>query len=331
MISEDKLHSKDYPIALNAAFKIKLALLAFAFIPIATAMIGISIASLSVMLGGLTFAILAIPLWIYLIRRLRSQKLRLGKDGIRFVRVFGRKEIHIPWESIIKFHISPGNFGVVTDHPMDCPVSRQLARSNRMQLSKASERPDDPSVIMAQQRWVPFGSFVDWFWHGDLLTRLREFSPSLAQESEWQIGRYPEIRTGRGRWIMAFSVFAILFVAIFGTLWIIAQLLSVPGQTVDPLTIIIGRLASLTFALFLVLLVPTLGYYAVLSGISASQSLKDHDTGEAFFSLILMMAQAGFAVWIAVGLVNGNSNRRSNSGPESNPNMPSQTTVAPGK
>ncbi len=296
---------------MNAAFKLKIALVAFAIIPIAIAMIGVSISSLLIVLVGIVLGLLAIPIFIYLIRSLRIQKLRVSRDGLRFIRVFGRQDLEVPWQSIVKIHIGRGDFGVVTDKPIDINVTRQLARSNRMQLAKAAETPFAPSVLMAQQRWLPFGSFVDWFWHGDLLKYIREFSPGLAQECELQIGSHPEIRSGRGRWILALSVFATLALLLLGALWIIAQLLTVPGQTVNPLVIIVSRLATLSFGLFLIFLVPTLAFYAFLSGMSALQSLKEHDTGEAFTSLVLMMAQAGFALWITVSLVNSFRTNRS--------------------
>jgi hypothetical protein len=327
MNSESAAQTKEYSIAVNSAFKLKVALIAFAIIPITIAMIGISISSLLIILFGLLMAILEIPILVYLFRRLRVQKLQVSKNGLRFIRVFGRQDLDVPWHSIVKIHIGSDDVGVVTDGPIDNPVIRQLARSNRLQLAKAKENPLAPTVLMAQQRWIPFGTFVDWFWHGDLLRYIRDFAPGLAQECELQIGSHPEVRSGRGRWILALAVFASLSLAIFGSLWVIAQLLTVPGQTVNPLVIIVGRLASLSFGLFLIFLVPTLAYYAVLSGSSALQSLKEHDTGEAFTALVLMLAQAGFALWISISLVSNFRTTRSTAGERPDPNIPAQTIV----
>ncbi len=292
-----------YPIARNASFKIKLANSVFVLVPLLPILVGAALGFGLVIVGGLVTALVMLPLFIWLRRELKRSKLEIGPSGMHFHGVLGKQPVHIPWESIVKIHVQPGKFGVVLDHPLDNPTTRQLAQANRIHLNKSDAKSSNkPQFIMAEQRWVPFDYFADWLWHGDMLTKLEQYSPHLASDCRASLAMYPNIGSSKSRWFLLIGVLFGLACFIAAGLWVASQI--VPSEKIAFwLQLAALSVAYLIFAIFLVSMVPVLAFFAVSSVRNAIDGFRSGDFGEGLFSTALAVAQAGFAGWIGLALV----------------------------
>ncbi len=287
-----------YGLAPNARFNVRLSLMALITLPLVLLLVGLLFGN-RILMGVVAFvAMIAAPLCISLIRQLSSTRLGIDPSGVFLVGPLGRDEVHLPWKAIERLHLSPGQSGIVLREPLDNPVTLSLARANRVQFSDKPNADNVFGELAIQQRWVPFEAFSGWLEQGELLDEFRKFSPTLAANFEQAAPQLAASRKRRRRIYLACLWGVAIFFLIALIVFFISQIqFTSAGQSLT-FTDVLAVLPSITFGLFILVMIPLLLYYAWVNSAAAIREFKNQDQGAALTCLGIAAVQAGFAIWI---------------------------------
>jgi hypothetical protein len=295
--------TKIYPIAANACFKIKLAIAVATIVLVFSLLVGFFLGNSWILIGCFIGALVMSSLLIFLFRQWKRSKLEVAPTGLIIHGALGPQPARFPWQSIVEVHIQPSKFGIILDQPFDNPVMRQIAQVNRFHLNLENSSKNRAHLAMAEQRWVPFGQFADWLWQSDLIDAIAPFSPQVAESCRAALEEYPNIGSTRSRWILLFG--GIFGLACFSAAGLWGASLIVPSdKTSFWLQVTAFKVGYSIFAAVLMAMIPLLGFFAYSSIRSTIESFRDSDYAEAAFSAGLAIAQAGFAGWIGLALLN---------------------------
>lgn len=268
-------------------------------VPVALLFLGVLLGSIVLFFSALLVGLMLAILSYILIRRQGWIRMGLGQDELVLRGVFGNEEIRLKWRSIERLQFDPRSQGLVLCEPLDHPATMNLANAKRVQFSDVDQAEKQKAELISQQRWIPFEQFSGWFAETEWLEKLRLLAPTLAADYD-QVA--VQLDTALKRKRMVFTIVGLVaVVAIVGFTILIGILGS--EELSHNLPALIAALPSIGMSILILLLIPTLIYFAIANVISSVYDLKVRDWNAAATCLFMAAIQAGFAAWIVSSIL----------------------------
>jgi hypothetical protein len=208
----------------------------------------------------------------------------------------------LAWSDIERLHIDAQNQGLILKTTLDHPGTKLLAQNVRVQFADASAEAARHAEMLREQRWIPWERFIGWFENAQFREALQTHAPKLLEDYDAQSN--PLLRRRRQRRIFYFSLLGVgtilLVLLIAYACFKFAGVHAIDSQQVQGFAI---KLVALALSLFIVLLVPLLGYYSIINIRAGVKEMRQQNFSAGITSLLMAAIQAGFATWIGVSMI----------------------------